>query len=109
MVNRIVLDAGDLVTVSVDTSAYGSGLNSCLRVFQDEGNGKVRQIASTDDFQAHDAGLTFQAPAGGACYIGVSGFDNPAYDPSIPDSGTGSVTGLFDLNLSKTTSPRHPP
>ena len=47
-----------MVKVVVSTTASGGGLNSYLRIFQETG-GTVREIASNDDFQGRDAGLTF--------------------------------------------------
>ncbi|MCE9533838.1 MAG: VCBS repeat-containing protein, partial [Planctomycetes bacterium] len=99
VLNRISLNAGDMVTASVNTAPYGGGLNSYLRIFEDIGGGNVREIASNDNFRGLDAGLTFQAPNTGVYYVGVSGFDNTAYDPTVPFSGTGMSSGLFDLNL----------
>ena len=102
VLNRISLNAGDLVTASVNTTPYGGGLNSYLRIFQEIGGGRVRPIASNDNYQGHDPGLTFQAARPGIYYVGISSFDNTAYDPAIADSGSGSSHGLFDLSLSKT-------
>ena len=62
--NRISLNAGDLVTAAVDTAPYGGGLNSYLRVFEDMGGGKVLPIAANDNVKGVDAGLTFRAPGG---------------------------------------------
>ena len=101
--NRIMLNAGDVVVARVSTVAYGGGLNSYLRVFADAG-GSVTQVASNDDSVGRDAGVTFQAPASGPYYIGVSSFDNRLYNPAVADSGAGSSHGLFDLSLSKTTA-----
>ena len=104
LLNQISLNAGDTVTASVNTAPYGGGLNGYLRIFQDLGGGQVRAIASNDNFQGQDPGLTFQAPSTGTYYVGVSSFDNTAYNPALADSGTGSSHGLFDLTLSKTTA-----
>src|SRR5262245_11563058 len=107
-IHRITLDAGDLVHVSVDTSRFGGGLNSYLRVFQDAGPAGVRQIASNDDFRGRDPGLTFQASTSGAYYLGVSSFDNTEYDPLVADSGSGSSHGSFELTLTKAAAVPHP-
>src|SRR5581483_9634568 len=93
-------------------SPYGGGLNSYLRVFQVSVVGDdvtdVREIASNDNLHGLDAGLTFQAPppqpgTGDFFVVGVSSFDNTAYDPQA-GGGSGSSHGLFDLTLSKTAS-----
>jgi 6-phosphogluconolactonase (cycloisomerase 2 family) len=109
---RISLADGEQVTASANTGRYGGGLNSYLRVFQETGAGSVRQIAANDNFQALHAGLTFQAPPSAtgtaSYYIGISSFDNTAYDPLVAGSGAGSSRGLFDLNLSKTTAESAP-
>ena len=101
---RFTLNPGDMVTALVNTAPYGGALNSRLRVFQETDNGGVRQIASNDDFQGRDAGLTFQAPAAGVYDLGVSSFDNTAYNPIASGSGVGSSKGLFDLIVSKTAA-----
>src|SRR2546423_1148458 len=70
--NRINLNAGDVVTASVNTAPYGGGLKGYLRIFQDLGGGAARQIASNDNFLGQDPSLTFQAPAWGTYYVGIS-------------------------------------
>ena len=105
--NRISLNPGDMVTASVNTIPYGSGLNSYLRIFEEMSGGSVRQIASNDNLQGQDPGLTFQADGSGTgvYYVGVSSFDNTAYLPKLAGSGTGLSNGLFDLTLTKTSTP----
>lgn len=105
---RISLNAGEVVTSSVNTAPYGGGLNSYLRIFQDVGGGAAREIASNDNRQGLDPSLTFQAPGTGSYYVGISSFDNTTYDPLIAGSGSGSSHGLFDLNLSKTVTATPP-
>src|SRR5438105_4419614 len=91
VLNPITLDAGDVVTARVNTGPYGGGLNSLLRVFRDVGGGSLSSpIASNDNFQGLDAGLTFQASAPGVYYVGVSSAD--------------SSHGLFHLRVSKTST-----
>lgn len=103
---QLTLDAGDLVSVAVDTAPYGGGLDSYLRVFQATGLDSVRQIASNDNFRGHDAGLTFQAPGSGVYYIGISAHGNTTYDPLVPGSGNASASsfGLFDLTVSRSAA-----
>src|SRR5262249_48635242 len=103
MLYRVHLQAGDLVTTRVDTSPYGGGFDSFLRVFQDVG-GTVNQIASNDNNLGLDAGVTFQASTAGDYIIGVSSFDNIRYDVTQAQSGIGSSQGLFDLSLSKSST-----
>jgi hypothetical protein len=91
------LAAGDTVTAAVDTQPYGGGLDSYLRAF--DGGGV--QIASNDNYGGRDARLTFQAPAAGTYYVGVSAAGDTRYDPRVARSGQGTSTGMFDLHLSK--------
>lgn len=107
VLNQVALAAGDVVTARVNTVPYGGGLDSYLRIFADSG-GSVTQIASNDNAIGRDAGLTFQAPAAGTYYIGVSGVGNTAYNPTVPGGGTGSTHGLFDLSLTKTSAVSSP-
>src|SRR5688572_20857173 len=101
---KFELTSGQVVTAAVNTAPHGGGLNSFLRLFLDNGDGTVRQIASNDNFRGLDPSLTYQATVAGTYYVGVSSFHNSDYDPLFASSASGSSRGLFDLNLSKSTS-----
>ncbi len=102
--NRISVEAGDVVTALINTAPYGGGLSSAVRIFQQTGTNPVtvQQIASTTNFEGQESGLSFQAPTTGTYYVGISSFDNATYNPLVAGSGSGSSHGLFDLNLSVT-------
>jgi hypothetical protein len=92
------LGAGDAVAAAVNTQASGGALHSVLRVFDASG----RPIA-LDDQEGGDPRLTFQAPAAGMYYLGVSSAGDDAYDPAAPGSGrSGASTGLYALDLTRT-------
>jgi hypothetical protein len=105
--NRVSLNAGDLVTAQVDASAAGGSLNSYLRVFQESG-GSLTPIAASDNYQGQNAGLTFQAPVTGFYDIGVSSSSNTSYNPLTPNSGVGASSGPFELSLAKAPAPLAP-
>ncbi|MGO9814751.1 MAG: FG-GAP-like repeat-containing protein [Isosphaeraceae bacterium] len=106
----LALEAGDTVTAAVDAQKIGTGLDSALRVFDGQG----LQIAFNNDFDGRDPRLTFQAPASGTYYMGVSGAGNLQYNPQVQGGGDtlpggiGASTGLYQLHLSKTNAPLLP-
>ena len=92
---KVSLHAGDQLALSVSAQTAGSGLQSLLRVFDVSGT-----PVALDDQEGGDPSLTFQAPAAGDYYVGVSSAPNDNYDPQTADSGTpGATTGLYTLNL----------
>jgi hypothetical protein len=100
----VALAEGDRVSAAVDAQNIGSSLDPALRVF----SGTGAQVASNDNYDGRDPRLTFQAPAAGTYYVGVSGSGNTAYDPLHVESGQGGSTGLFTLKLSRTNAPLQP-
>jgi hypothetical protein len=94
---QVHLGAGDVVNVAVSSQASGGALQSSLRVFDATG----RPLA-LDAQQGGDPHLTFQAPAAGDYFVGVSSAGDDGYDPSIATSGHGGVTtGLYALDLQR--------
>jgi hypothetical protein len=92
------LGTGDQVTATVNAQTAGSGLESVLRIFRGDGFPFAR-----DDQEGGDPRLTFQAPAAGDYYVGVSSAANDAYDPNTANSGHGgSTTGRYTLDLRRT-------
>jgi hypothetical protein len=91
------LTAGDTVTAAVSTQQPVSGLDPLLRVF----DGTGAELAANDNFDGRDPRLTFQAPADGVYYVGVSASGNDRYDPqSGANTFPGATTGLYTLQLS---------
>jgi hypothetical protein len=102
----LALKAGETVTVDTDAFAPpGNVLNTLLRVFDAAGN----VIASNDnDGATSDSELTFEAPADGTFFVGVSGAINQNYDPNAEGSGFGPLTGSYDLNVLVGAAPPPP-
>jgi hypothetical protein len=88
----------DLLTVSDSPPSQGTPLEGVLRLFDSTGT----PLAANDDFASQDATLEFGAAAAGRYYVGVSGYDNGAYDPTATGSGPGNATGAYTLNLEVT-------
>ncbi len=92
---EVQLGAGDRITAAISAESTGSGLQSLLRVFDNQGN-----PLALDDQEGGDPQLTFQAAHAGDYFIGVSADGDDAYDPTVANSGQGgSSMGLYALNL----------
>lgn len=90
--------AGESVLIAdVDAWTDWSSLDSILRVLDDEG----RELAANDDaFRAGlDSYIECHVPAAGTYYVGVSGFDNFDYDPTVPGSGSRGSAGPYSLTI----------
>ena len=84
------------VTFDIDTNNSEPFFNSILRVFDSEGN----ELGANDDSNRADSFIGFQSPAAGTYYVGVSGFSNFDYNPSVIGSGTNfSSIGNYDLTI----------
>ena len=100
---KVTLAAGDTITADIDAATISSRLDSYLRLFKANGT-NADEIDNNDDDPSGsvDSFLKYTAVASGTYYIGVSGFGtNPAYDPTVADSGAaGSIsTGNYTLKL----------
>ena len=93
----ISVDAAATLTATVDAIAIGSSLDSYLRLFDASGT----QLAFNDDvsWPDTDSYLQYDLPSSGLYYVGVTGWDNSAYDPNVPNSGVAAYAGEYDLNL----------
>src|SRR5262249_38645734 len=93
------LQAGDEVAVTTKAPT----LDTALRVF----DGAGRQLAFNDDRENTNAGLTFDAPADGVYYVGLSGFMNFSYDPAVAGTGSGGTSsGSYTLELTRVLARR---
>ena len=90
------LNGGDRINIDIDASQDGSPLDSILRVFNSSGN----QLAVNDDSRGLDSAINFTANSTGTYYVGVSSFSNFDYNPFSPNSGEGSSTGRYRIDLS---------
>ncbi|MEL7038204.1 MAG: Ig-like domain-containing protein [Cyanobacteria bacterium J06592_8] len=101
---KLQLNAGDWLTVDLDTVSLNSGLDSVLRLFDEAGN----QLAISDDnFAPNEANvlesyLGFSAIASGTYYVGVSSFGNSEYSPEVADTDLGSSTGTYNIEIDVT-------
>ncbi len=89
------LNKGDVLQVGVSALSMGSPLESAVRLFDASGN----QLAIAAGTPTSDPTLSFQAPANGAYYVGISGSGNVAYNPHLPQSGVDSSVGSFNLQI----------
>jgi subtilisin family serine protease/subtilisin-like proprotein convertase family protein len=94
---RVQMPRGGLITaaVSAQNRPVPSTLDSYLRLF--DANGV--ELASNDQFNGSDSFVDFFVTTGGTYYVGVSGFPNSTYDPTIAGSGISSSRGLYDLTI----------
>ena len=103
---KLNLSAGDTVTVDTDSDAYATPVNTYLRVFDSDGNQLVVNDngAAPGEDPSTDSYIEFTAPADGDYYVGVSGFGNFFYDPTLAESGIGGSTGSYDIEINISTS-----
>ncbi len=95
---RFQLNAGDAVHIDIDAVAFGSTLDGVLRVFDASG----LQVAANDDTvgDSDDPHVEFVARTSGTYYVGVSGFANGFYNPSVEGSGVlGASAGEYTLEI----------
>ncbi|MCW5777355.1 MAG: proprotein convertase P-domain-containing protein, partial [Phycisphaeraceae bacterium] len=94
---RITMPRGGLITARVDAKSLSipSQFDSYLRLFDALGN----QIAANDQFNGPDAYLDYFVSTGGTYYVGVSGFPNSSYDPTVAGSGVSQSNGVYSLAL----------
>ncbi|WP_298864589.1 Ig-like domain-containing protein, partial [uncultured Gimesia sp.] len=117
---QVQLNAGDTVIVDVDADMFETGLDSVVRIFDEDGN----RVAYSDDHQAPDEFLfdsgdldsyvEFTALTTGNYYIGLSAWNFDLDDPSTPidydpEDAAGRPTGVdesgvgsYDLTITVT-------
>ncbi|HKI31683.1 MAG TPA: VCBS repeat-containing protein [Gemmataceae bacterium] len=95
------LVAGDVVSAALSSAGGGGTLQGVLRVFDRAGT-----PIALDDQEGGDPRLTFQAPAAGDYFLGVSAAGDDAYDAGAANSGHGgTTTGLYALDLRRAPEP----
>lgn len=95
------LVAGQTLTADVTARDVGSTLDSYLRLFDVTG----RELAANDDAGgSRDSYLEFTVGAAGMYYVGVSGFRNSRYLPTVAGSGVTGSTGSYILDLTLSAS-----
>ncbi|MCB9841015.1 MAG: S8 family serine peptidase [Phycisphaeraceae bacterium] len=93
----INIPRGGLIRASVVAAnlPLPSGFDSFIRLFGATG----QELASNDQFNGPDALVDFFVTTGGTYYVGVSGFPNDEYDPTLAASGTAQSGGLYNLEI----------
>ena len=94
------LSANDIVTAAIHAQQIGSGLNSYLRVFEQNGSGApLQQIAANDDFEGLDSLLNFQVVSGGNLLSRCFGLWQQNYNPT-------AAPNLNDASIVDRCNPR---
>jgi len=91
------LPRGGLIRASVIAAQLPlpSGFDSYLRLF----NAVGEELTNNDQFNGPDALIDFFVTTGGTYYIGVSGFPNDDYDPTLQASGGAQDIGIYNLTV----------
>lgn len=88
-------------TVTIETKSANPQVlpirdfDTILRLFDGDGN----ELQRDDDGGVGQFSKLDRLLQPGVYYVGVSGFDNGAYDPTIAGSGVAAATGTFTLNF----------
>ncbi len=108
---KFQLNAGDRVTVDLDTVASSTSLDSALLLFDSQGTliTESDNDAAPGEAPSLDAYLDFTATASDTYYLGISGAGNVLYDPLVEGSGTAGSIGDYALNIDLLSgTPSHP-
>ena len=89
---RVDLNAGDTLTIAMT----GSAITNRVRLF--DATGTQLTVGSISN---STAAFSFQAPANGTYYVGISGSNNTAYNPTVAGSGVASATGVYQLHVDR--------
>jgi hypothetical protein len=93
---QISASANQVLTVTTSTPAGGVVMTPWVRVFDGSGN----EVATGYGYST----FQYQVPARGTYYVGVSGYGNTSYNPTVGGSGAaGQSTGDYQLNLTLVT------
>lgn len=94
---KVVMPRGGQITAEIIAQRLpaGSTLDGFLRLF--DANGV--QLNENDQFFGNDPFMDFFVQTAGTYYVGVSGFGNEAYTPTIPGSGSSQTLGIYNLTV----------
>jgi hypothetical protein len=95
---QLAASAGDTLTVELTRLTPFNGA-SFVRLFDSTGDELAEDGFSGPGNSPRLAFFTL--PAAGTYFIGVSGFDNIAYDPTSANSGTLAATGTYSLRVER--------
>ncbi|WP_339384464.1 DVUA0089 family protein [Oscillatoria sp. FACHB-1407] len=101
---RVQLNAGDVLAIDIDTSAFGAnGVDSVLRLFNASGT-QLRfsnDAAAPGEALSTDSYISYAATASGLYYIGVSGLGNSTYNPLTAAGFANGDSGFYTLILTR--------
>ena len=92
---RVDLNDGDTINIDIDAAVIGSPLDTALNLFDSAGD----SIAFNDDSDGLDSFISTTVSADGSYYVGISDLRNFGYDPFVQGSGSGGVTGNYDVSI----------
>jgi hypothetical protein len=104
---RVQLNAADFLQADIDAAAFGSSLDSVLRIFDATGHA----LAGDDDAIGGgiDSHVEWATTSTGTYYVGVSGTINGSYNPLIEGSGFfAQSTGEYTIEITVGPRPRPP-
>ena len=93
--------AGSTVTLVTSLPTNGSAMDTILRLFDASGS----QLALNDDDPNGGtvySRISYVVPATGTYYVGVSGYNNRAYNPTAGGSGVNGGFGDYQLSINLT-------
>lgn len=91
---------GTSITATTSFPAGMTSMDTILRLFDSSGNQLTYNDDDPNGGTLYSGIYNYVLPQTGTYYIGVSGYANFSYDPSVSGSGTGSSTGDYTLTLS---------
>ncbi len=94
---RVQANAGDLITLDLDTPIEVSGLDSAISIFDSTG---AYRYFNDDDLKTFDSFLTFIATKSDTYYVSIGSIGNYPLDRFDSSSGTGVITeGPYKLTI----------
>src|SRR5262249_39344469 len=96
---QINVNAGQFLRARTTLPPGGSAMDTILRLFNSGGT----QLAYNDDYFGVYSYIEHSFTTAGTYYVGVSGYANFSYDPTVAGSGSPGSTGDFRLDLTLET------
>ena len=91
--------AGQLVTAVTSQPTGGTQMQTVLRLFDSSGNELTNNAFGNGSY----ARFEYEVASAGTYYVGVSGYSNFYYNPTVANSGYNSSLGDYHLDLSAVT------
>ena len=94
---QVTLSAGESLNVALNSTFYAN-----IRFFNAAGQQLGTQFGSYVGPNTPTVSAQFVAPASGTYYVGITGYNNVSYDPTVSGSGgPASYTGNYALTLER--------